>query len=663
MGSLDSLFDSIEAKKKKSSLDDLFDAVQAAPPGMGNKNGQLEVGNIDIKHRPVVKNADGSISTVRSFSTNLDGREVLLPTVSDDGRIISEDEAIQQYMNNGRHLGIFDTPEHATSYAQSLHEDQAKMYLPQNKSFLSKAFPATSAAMAQAPMAPRPINTSRMPTSFADFAQPTQDPSAPMAPVMDALSLPSRALATTRGMDLGDESAFLLKPEAEQARANAAAQNAANPWQQGRVPNNFAEFGQNAFSAPAEIGLQAASDPTMYATAIPKIAQKAGQAVADVAGALNKRAGAFVAEASGSPEEALRAFGNPASRAKMASNFGKEKEIGDDLLSKIERPDQYLPEAGKIDEALGNMGELSLETPINAMEAAKSRPVAGRMSPVQNAGNAAVDPWIDYLRGGPKPENLDKVTSKALDVLQEAKGADLMVKAKDYRKIRSNLDAPIDFTQEGADIKNRALKAGRSAMKNALIDKAIESGNPEYIRWMASYHNKLDKLDKIKDLVGQNAATRERRVESFVNNLFGKNSEYKQQLVRDLDEIFGSNITERAKAADMAASLGPNGTPTWLPRQPTGAALKAGVYLNMIPGLGQIATLATASPMVASRVTLPTLEAIAEAAKSANIALTPKAMAAAKALQSPAATGVKRIRLAQILMEELQQQGGQDGQR
>ncbi|WP_337053987.1 hypothetical protein [Pseudoxanthomonas sp. USHLN014] len=64
------------------------------------------------------------------MSANFDGREVLLPTVSEDGRILSNEEAIDLYRRTGRNLGVFDTPEHATAYAKELHNAQAAQYVP-----------------------------------------------------------------------------------------------------------------------------------------------------------------------------------------------------------------------------------------------------------------------------------------------------------------------------------------------------------------------------------------------------------------------------------------------------------------------------------------------------------------------------------------------------
>lgn len=100
------------------------------PPGMGPSDppGMVEPGNIDLNNRPRVQNGDGSISTVRSMSFEEDGVEVLIPTVAADGsRILSDQEAIDQYHRTGQFLGKFESPEAATAYAKKLHDAQAKM--------------------------------------------------------------------------------------------------------------------------------------------------------------------------------------------------------------------------------------------------------------------------------------------------------------------------------------------------------------------------------------------------------------------------------------------------------------------------------------------------------------------------------------------------------
>lgn len=104
---------------------DMRDVKNIPPKGL------VQAGTIDIHKRPIVNNPDGSFSTVESFSyQNSQGQEVLIPSISDEGKRMTQDEAIKYWENKGQNLGIFDTPENADAYAKKLHEDQAIEYNP-----------------------------------------------------------------------------------------------------------------------------------------------------------------------------------------------------------------------------------------------------------------------------------------------------------------------------------------------------------------------------------------------------------------------------------------------------------------------------------------------------------------------------------------------------
>lgn len=86
-------------------------------------------GNIDLNNRPKVQTEEG-ISTVRSASFGTDDGVVLVPTVAHDGsKILSNDEAWQQYKDSGKHLGIFQTEDQANQYADMLHKSQEDLYV------------------------------------------------------------------------------------------------------------------------------------------------------------------------------------------------------------------------------------------------------------------------------------------------------------------------------------------------------------------------------------------------------------------------------------------------------------------------------------------------------------------------------------------------------
>lgn len=90
--------------------------------------GLVEKGNVDLNSRPEVPLQDGKTATLKSASFNIDGVEVLVPTVSEDGRLLTEDEALDLYKRTGKHLGKFKSPDAATFYAKRLSKEQGTRY-------------------------------------------------------------------------------------------------------------------------------------------------------------------------------------------------------------------------------------------------------------------------------------------------------------------------------------------------------------------------------------------------------------------------------------------------------------------------------------------------------------------------------------------------------
>jgi len=92
-----------------------------------DRPGMVEVGNIDLSKRPVVRNADGSVSTVRPILfKDDDGEEIVIPTISDDGKQMTDQEAISQYKKTGNNLGKFDNAINANAYMEKLSAEQSK---------------------------------------------------------------------------------------------------------------------------------------------------------------------------------------------------------------------------------------------------------------------------------------------------------------------------------------------------------------------------------------------------------------------------------------------------------------------------------------------------------------------------------------------------------
>lgn len=98
----------------------------------------IEQGNIDVNHRPVIWNDNGSPSTIYSATIPIGGGKwALVPTIANgkfltpNGKIPNEgdrkalsaleDAAAEQYKKTGEHLGIFKSQQDADRYAERTH--------------------------------------------------------------------------------------------------------------------------------------------------------------------------------------------------------------------------------------------------------------------------------------------------------------------------------------------------------------------------------------------------------------------------------------------------------------------------------------------------------------------------------------------------------------
>ena len=129
--------DAEKKNKKKDGSSSLPKAIgYRASTGMSDTKssskdttGRYGKGNIDLNNRKTVKNKDGTISTEisMSFYDEDTGKEVLIPTVI-NGKIVSDEEAIDHYYRTGEYLGMFDTWQEAEEYAEMLHKRQDWYY-------------------------------------------------------------------------------------------------------------------------------------------------------------------------------------------------------------------------------------------------------------------------------------------------------------------------------------------------------------------------------------------------------------------------------------------------------------------------------------------------------------------------------------------------------
>lgn len=411
----------------------------------------------------------------------------------------------------------------------------------------------------------------------------------------DLLNAPSRFVAQGRGMEMTDPDAYAFRPEVEKYKEGID-----------KVLPENAPVTKGVLKFGTELVGRTISDPLVVGGPLKWLAGKGARFMgAKAAEKLNKASGTLAQELSGVPEETLRMAGTKEGREALQQASGREAQIGQKLADAIGDYHRYMPERDIIEGALKQMPPVNLSGTVKALQGAKIKPASnGALLPHEAKANSEIDALIEGLLGSRKPGQMP--TTK--------------LSAEEAYNIRRRLDYQANFDSPEYKIVNNAIKAARTQLKNDLLAAAGRSGNRDYAQTMKAWSDKLKILDGLEKRLGTTDATRQARAESFVNNLFGKNSANKQKIVEDLDRVFSTDFLGEAKMAQRASELGEGGNAAILPRQTTGRsqmAAGAGAIAASIFG-GPAATAATsaigtglaahASPLIASRVTLPTAQ-------------------------------------------------------
>jgi hypothetical protein len=124
-GSLEAVINNKLKQKNPAQFSKILLERLKAKVGLNKSAKTLEEPNIDLSKRPKVKLPDGRIGTILSKGFNIDGKEVLIPTIV-NGKHVSDKEAIDHYIKTKEHLGIYDSPEEATTAGKKLHDLEEK---------------------------------------------------------------------------------------------------------------------------------------------------------------------------------------------------------------------------------------------------------------------------------------------------------------------------------------------------------------------------------------------------------------------------------------------------------------------------------------------------------------------------------------------------------
>jgi hypothetical protein len=157
------------------------------------------------------------------------------------------------------------------------------------------------------------------------------------------------------------------------------------------------------------------------------------------------------------------------------------------------------------------------------------------------------------------------------------------VSPQEFFKIRQHLDSDIPWDAPEKKIVDAALVNARQAMAQDLIDKAPAQYKPA----MEDMAKKLQARDAIlDDIPGKNIQDKMDHVESYIKNIHGIGKANRQEALKKLDEIFGTNYYQRSLDAALGKQFGESGVPS------LGTMHKTGFGATQLMGLGGAITAA-----------------------------------------------------------------------
>jgi hypothetical protein len=223
----------------------------------------------------------------------------------------------------------------------------------------------------------------------------------------------------------------------------------------------------------------------------------------------------------------------------LARIVGTESEIGEELVDKVLRFEEFLPETKTIKPILEQMPDIDVTPFVEAIESVKIK--GSMLDPVAQKAN----------------KEIDNAVSSFIEQIPESG----KISASELYDLRKMLDNSINFGKMNEKDKigkllEKGYKNARNTIKNQLEEAADANGFPEYKEKMKTLSNKLNVRNKVSRWLGSTEDVADERAEGVVSNLFGKNKTERQSTMKEFDRITNSDIADKAYKSKLGAQIG-----------------------------------------------------------------------------------------------------------